>query len=107
MYWFWIRPITGSFAVVAPAESVITAHVLPSSLVTLTPSAVEMYVVSPNVKIPFGATYCHSGPNSRNSQFRHVLPPSVESPQPFPTVPYQICPRGPNPNACTKSQEML
>src|SRR6185436_16781341 len=56
--------------------------------------------------MPFGATYCHSGPSCPNSQFFQVLPPSVDSPQPLPTVPYQICPRGPNPNACTKSQEM-
>src|SRR5207245_3701619 len=40
------------------------------------------------------------------SQFVQVLPPSVDTPQPLPTVPYQISPRGPNPKACTKSQEM-
>src|SRR6266540_3104429 len=56
--------------------------------------------------IPFGVTYCHSGPSCPNSQFFHVLPPSVESPQPLPTVPYQISPRGPKPNACTKSHEI-
>ncbi len=41
-YWLTIRPITGSFAVAAPAESVITAQVFPSSPVTLIPSAVAM-----------------------------------------------------------------
>ena len=105
-YWLTIRPHTESFAVVAPIESVITRHVCPSSHVSLIPSAVAMYVVSPRVRIPFGVTYCHSGPSWPNSQFFHVLPPSVDSPQPFPTVPYQICPCGPKPNACTKSHEM-
>src|SRR5438093_10339825 len=56
--------------------------------------------------MPYGATYCHSGPSCLNSQLVHVLPPSVDSPQPLPTVPYQISPAGPNPKACTKSQEM-
>jgi hypothetical protein len=35
-----------------------------------------------------------------------VVPPSVDSPHPFPTVPYQISPRDPNASACTKFQEM-
>src|SRR5437773_2508071 len=60
----------------------------------------------PRVTIPLGATYCHSGPSCEKSQLVHVLPPSVDSPHPFPTVPYQISPPGPNPNACTKSHEM-
>src|SRR5437868_6120103 len=80
-----------------PIESVITRHVCPASHVSLIPSAVAMYVVSPRVRIPFGVTYCHSGPSWPNSQFFHVLPPSVDSPQPFPTVPYQISPCGPKP----------
>src|SRR5205823_1943787 len=70
------------------------------------PSAVPTYTVSPRVTMPLGATYCHSGPSCLNSQLVHVRPPSVESPQPFPTVPYQISPCGPKPKACTKSQEM-
>ncbi len=105
-YWFRILPHTGSLAVVAPIESVMTRQVCPSSHVSFIPSAVAMYVVSPRVTIPFGVTYCHSGPSCPNSQFFHVFPPSVESPQPLPTVPYQICPRGPKPNACTKSHEI-
>src|SRR2546430_16144984 len=56
--------------------------------------------------MPLGATYCHSGPSCVNSQLVQVFPPSVERPQPLPTVPYQIAPSGPNPNAWTKSQEM-
>src|ERR1041384_49159 len=56
--------------------------------------------------MPLGATYCHSGPSCPNSQFFHVLPPSVESPQPLPTVPYQISPLGPNAKAWTKFQEI-
>src|SRR6267143_6781089 len=105
-YWLGIVDHTASLAVVAPIESVITCHVCPSSHVSLIPSAVATYVVSPRVTIPPGATYCHSGPSWRNSQFFHVFPLSVESPHPFPTVPYQTCPRGPNANACTKSHEI-
>src|ERR1041384_1500990 len=101
-----MSPQTGSFAVVVPIESVITCHVCPSSHVNLMPSAVAIYVVSPCVPIPPGVTYCHSGPSWPNSQFFQVLPPSVERPQPLPTVPYQISPRGPKPNAWTKSQEI-
>src|ERR1044071_3954375 len=101
-----MSPQTGSFAVVVPIESVITCHVCPSSHVNLMPSAVAIYVVSPCVPIPPGVTYCHSGPSWPNSQFFQVLPPSVDSPQPLPTVPYQISPRGPKPNAWTKSQEI-
>ena len=56
--------------------------------------------------MPLGATYCHSGPSCVNSQLVQVFPPSLERPQPLPTVPYQIAPSGPNPNAWTKSQEM-
>ena len=56
--------------------------------------------------IPFGATYCHSGPSWRNSQFFQVRPPSAETPQPLPTVPYQTSPCDPNAKAWTKSQEM-
>src|SRR4026207_1355659 len=70
------------------------------------PSAVAMYVVSPRVASPLGVPSCLSGPSCPTSQFFHVFPPSVDSPQPLPTVPYQIWPRGPNPNAWTKSQEM-
>ena len=56
--------------------------------------------------MPFGATYCHSGPSSFDSQLVQVLPPSADSPHPFPTVPYQISPLGPKAKACTKSQEI-
>src|SRR6266508_6784398 len=105
-YWLGIVPHTESLAVVAPIESVITCHVCPSSHVSLIPSAVAMYVVSPRVTIPPGATYCHSGPSWRNSQFFQVFPLSIERPQPLPTVPYQTWPRGPKANACTKSQEI-
>src|ERR1041384_491982 len=101
-----MSPQTGSFAVVVPIESVITRHVCPSSHVNLIPSAVAIYVVSPCVPMPSNATYCHSGPSWANSQFFQVLPPSSDNPQPLPTVPYQISPRGPKPNACTKSQEI-
>src|ERR1044072_7151805 len=101
-----MSPQTGSFAVVVPIESVITCHVCPSSHVNLMPSAVAIYVVSPCVPIPPGVTYCHSGPSWPNSQFFHVLPPSVERPQPLPTVPYQISPRGPKPHAWTKYHEI-
>src|SRR5437868_12792849 len=40
--------------------------------------------------MPSGTTYCHSGPSWLSCQFFHVLPRSVERPQPFPTVPYQM-----------------
>src|SRR2546425_480025 len=73
---------------------------------TLFPYTTLFRSVSPRVTIPLGATYCHSGPSCEKSQLVHVVPPSVDSPQPFPTVPYQISPPGPNPNACTKSHEM-
>src|SRR6266404_3809129 len=89
-YWLGIFDHTGSLAVVAPIESVMTCHVSPSSRVTM----------------PLYATYCHSGPSCPNSQFLHVLPPSSDTPQPLPTVPYQTCPRSPKPNACTKSHEI-
>src|SRR5436190_6443593 len=105
-YWWSILPHSESRVVVAPIESVITRQVCPSSHVSFIPSAVAMYVVSPRVTIPPGATYCHSGPSWANSQFFHVLPPSSDNPQPLPTVPYQISPRGPNPNAWTKSHEI-
>src|SRR5436853_6001284 len=104
-YWSGTRPTT-CWAVVAPAESVISAQVAPRSDESLIPSAVPMYTVSPRVTMPLGATYCHSGPSCLNSQLVQVLPPSVDNPQPLPTVPYQIAPSGPNPNAWTKSQEM-
>src|SRR5437870_966441 len=104
-YWSGSRPRT-CWAVVAPAESVISPQVAPRSQDSLIPSAVPMYTVSPRVAMPLGATYCHSGPSCEKSQLVHVVPPSVDSPQPFPTVPYQISPPGPNPNACTKSHEM-
>src|SRR5207245_11711787 len=104
-YWSGTRPTT-CWAVVAPAESVISAQVAPRSQDSLIPSAVPMYTVSPRVAMPLGATYCHSGPSCLNSQLVHVVPPSVDSPQPLPTVPYQISPAGPNPNACTKSHEI-
>src|SRR5213080_2437391 len=104
-YWLRNRP-HGWDAVIAPAESVISAQVVPRSHDSLMPSAVPTYTVSPRVTIPLGATYCHSGPSCEKSQLVHVLPPSVDSPHPFPTVPYQISPPGPNPNACTKSHEM-
>ncbi len=63
-------------------------------------------VVSPRTTIPSGMTYCHSGPSCSNAQLRQVRPPSVERPQPLPTVPYQISLRGPNAIACTKSMEI-
>src|SRR5216110_1903861 len=94
-------------AVIAPAESVISAQVVPRSHDSLMPSAVPTYTVSPRVTIPLGATYCHSGPSCLSSQLVHVLPPSVERPHPFPTVPYQISPLGPNPKAWTKSKEIV
>src|SRR5882762_10415485 len=46
-YWLGIVDHTASLAVVAPIESVITCHVCPSSHVSLIPSAVATYVVSP------------------------------------------------------------
>src|SRR2546430_2202681 len=104
-YWSGTRPTT-CWAVVAPVESVISAQVAPRSEDSLIPSAVPMYTLSPRVTMPLGATYCHSGPSCLNSQLVHVLPPSVDSPQPLQTVPYQISPDGPNPNACTKSHEI-
>src|SRR5437667_9877541 len=70
------------------------------------PSAVPTYTVSPRVTMPSGATYCHAGPSCLSSQFVQVLPPSVDRPHPFPTVPYQISPPGPNPKAWTKSKEI-
>src|SRR3989475_5202474 len=76
-----------SGAVIAPAESVISAQVVPRSHDSLMPSAVPTYTVSPRVTIPLGATYCHSGPSCLSSQLVHVLPPSVDRPHPFPTVP--------------------
>src|SRR3989442_1140220 len=104
-YWLRRRPHRCR-AVAAPAESVISAQLAPRSPESLMPSAVPMYTVSPRVAMPFGATYCHSGPSAPSSQLVQVLPPSVDSPQPFPTVPYQTAPLEPNPKACTKSQEM-
>src|SRR6266571_7052587 len=56
--------------------------------------------------MPFGATYCHSGPSWPNSQLRHVLPLSLETPQPLPTVPYQTSPLGPNANPLMKLNEI-
>src|SRR5689334_24708303 len=56
--------------------------------------------------MPLAATYCHSGPSWSPVQLVQVFPPSVESPQPLPTVPYQTSPAGPNPIALTKSNEM-
>src|SRR5437762_9852761 len=105
-YWLLRRPTT-CWAVVAPAESVISAQVAPRSDESLIPSAVPMYTVSPRVTMPLGATYCHSGPSCLNSQLVQVLPPSVDRPHPFPTVPYQISPFGPNPKAWTKSKEIV
>jgi hypothetical protein len=57
--------------------------------VTSKPSAVATMVVSPRMPMPFGTTYCHSGPSCVKLQLRQVVPPSVESPHPLPTVPYQ------------------
>src|SRR5207248_11039935 len=71
------------------------------------PSAVPTYTVSPRVTMPLGATYCHSGPSCLNSQLVQVLPPSVDRPHPFPTVPYQISPFGPKPKAWTTSMEIV
>src|SRR5213595_716161 len=105
-YWLRSRP-QGWGAVIAPAESVISAQVVPRSHDSLMPSAVPTYTVSPRVTMPLGATYCHSGPSCLSSQLVHVLPPSVERPHPFPTVPYQISPLGPNPKAWTKSKEIV
>src|SRR5439155_17873702 len=104
-YWLRSRP-QGCGAVSAPLESVISTHVVPRSQDTLMPSAVPTYTVSPRATIPLGATYCHSGPSCLSSQLVHVLPPSVDRPHPFPTVPYQISPFGPNANAWTKSKEI-
>src|SRR6266480_2335184 len=78
-----------------------------SSDLSLIPSAVPTYTVSPRVTMPLGATYCHSGPSSLSCQLVQVLPPSVDRPHPLPTVPYQIAPFGPNPKACTKSKEIV
>src|SRR6266550_9505998 len=94
-------------AVTAPLESVISAQVAPRSHDSLIPSAVPTYTVSPRVTMPLGATYCHWGPSCLSSQLVQVLPPSVERPHPFPTVPYQISPFGPNAKACTKSKEIV
>src|SRR5216110_769381 len=105
-YWLRSRP-QGWGAVSAPAESVISAQVVPRSHDSLMPSAVPTYTVSPRVTIPLGAMYCHSGPSCLSSQLVHVLPPSVDRPHPFPTVPYQISPLGPNPKAWTKSKEIV
>src|SRR5213595_4171509 len=105
-YWLRNRP-HGCGAVPAPAESVISTQVVPRSHVSLMPSAVPTYTVSPRVTMPLGATYCHSGPSCLNSQLVQVLPPSVDRPHPFPTVPYQISPFGPNPKAWTKSKEIV
>src|SRR5256885_8665533 len=91
----------------APLESLISAQVTPRSHDSLIPSAVPTYTVSPSVTMPLGATYCHSGPSCLSSQLVQVLPPSVERPHPFPTVPYQLSPFGPNPKACTKSKEIV
>src|SRR3989454_10232735 len=96
----------GCGAVTSPLESVISDHVVPRSQDSLMPSAVPTYTVSPRVTMLLGATYCHSGPSCLSSQLVQVLPPSVERPHPFPTVPYQTSPFGPNPKACTKSNEM-
>src|SRR6266581_3016069 len=94
-------------AVTPPPESVISTQVAPPSHDSLMPSAVPTYTVSPRVTMPLGATYCHAGPSCLSSQFVQVLPPSVDRPQPFPTVPYQISPFGPNPKAWTKSKEIV
>src|SRR6266550_3146843 len=105
-YWLRSRP-HGWGAVTAPLESVISDQVVPRSHDNLMPSAVPTYTVSPRVTMPFGATYCHSGPSCLSSQLVQLLPPSVDRPHPFPTVPYQISPLGPNPRACTKSKEIV
>ncbi len=89
-----------------PVLSTMAVQLSPSSVVTSRPSAVATTVVSPSVTIPSGATYCHSGPSSSKVQLRQLWPPSVETPQPLPTVPYHTCPPGPNPNAWTKSHAM-
>src|SRR5213593_4568215 len=94
-------------AVTSPPESVISAQVVPRSHDSLMPSAVPTYTVSPRVTMALGATYCHSGPSCLNSQLVQVLPPSVDRPHPFPTVPYQISPFGPTPKAWTKSKEIV
>jgi hypothetical protein len=78
-----------------PVESTMAVQVRPSLVVCCIPSAVATHVVSRCVTIPDGATYCHSGPSSWKVQFRHVRPPSIDTPHPLPIVPYQICPRGP------------
>src|SRR5437870_7018502 len=104
-YWLRSRP-HGCGAVTPPPESVISAQVAPRSPDSLMPSAVPTYTVSPRVTMPLGATYCHAGPSCLSSQFVQVLPPSVDRPHPFPTVPYQISPPGPNPKARTKSKEI-
>src|SRR5216684_5088758 len=105
-YWLRSRPQRCG-AVSAPVESVISDQVVPWSQDSLMPSAVPTYTVSPRVTMPFGATYCHSGPSCLSSQLVQVLPPSVDRPHPFPTVPYQISPFGPNPKAFTKSKEIV
>src|SRR3989442_152546 len=105
-YWLRSRPQRCG-AVGAPAESLISDQVVPWSQDSLMPSAVPTYTVSPRVTMPFGATYCHSGPSCLSSQLVQVLPPSVDRPHPFPTVPYQISPFGPNPKAFTKSKEIV
>src|SRR4029077_13258902 len=105
-YWLRSRPQRCG-AVIAPVESVISDQVVPWSHDSLMPSAVPTYTVSPRVTMPFGVTYCHSGPSCLSSQLVQVLPPSVDRPQPFPTVPYQISPFGPNPKAFTKSKEIV
>jgi hypothetical protein len=88
-----------------PTVSTSAVQWAPSSLVICTPSAVPIHTVSPRKTMPAGATYCHSGPSSRKVQLCQVRPPSSESPQPFPTVPYQTSPAGPKATECTKSHE--
>src|SRR6266436_1831504 len=105
-YWLRSRPQRCG-AVSAPVESVISDQVVPWSHDSLIPSAVPTYTVSPRVARPFGATYFHSRPSCLSSHLVQVLPPSVDRPHPFPTVPYQISPLGPNPKAFTKSKEIV
>src|SRR2546428_6336171 len=97
----------GCGAVTPPPASVTSAQGAPRSPDSFMPSAVPTYTVSPRVTMPLGATYCHAGPSCLSSQFVQVLPPSVDRPHPFPTVPYQISPLGPNPKAWTKSKEIV
>src|SRR5207244_9847400 len=86
-YWLRSRP-QGCGAVIAPAESVISAQVVPRSHDSLMPSAVPKYTVSTRVPIPLAATYCHSGPSCLSCQLVHGLPPSADRPPPLHTLPY-------------------